>query len=142
MPPRASRRSQRGLLLVEAVLSTVVIAVGLVLISRALSGQLKAIHTVEEYDTLLALAQGKLLELEELRCADQPLLETHEGAFQEPYAAYHWALTAKKRSDSLDANGQPLTSTVTISAGRTNPPSGSVQLSAIWPFDWVPNAWY
>ena len=58
----AKSSSRRGLLLVEAVLAAVVIAVGLVFISRGLAGQLRALRTVEEYDTLLSLGHGKLLE--------------------------------------------------------------------------------
>ena len=64
MKPPAKRASRRGLLLVEAVLSAVVIGVGLSFITRGLASQLRALRSVEEYDTLLSLARSTLQELE------------------------------------------------------------------------------
>ncbi len=85
------RASQQGLLLVEAVLSAVVIAVGLVFISRSLGGQLRALSTVEAYDTLLLLAQSKLAELEGWGLKQQPIPSQQlRGSFGEPYGGYRW----------------------------------------------------
>lgn len=143
MGPRAKPRSQRGILLIEAVLSTVVIAVGLVFISRALSGQMKALQVVSEYDTLLALAQGKLLEFEAQRLASSQLPDAHEGSFPEPYQGYQWRMTARDReADPLDDDGNPLSSEVTVVVQQGHRDASAVRLSAIWPKDWVPNTWH
>ena len=141
MQQRANPPSRQGLLLVEAVLSTVVIAVGLVLISRALSGQLKAVETVEQYDTLLGLAQGKLVEFENEQLVGRSLPDAHEGDFDAPYAPYHWTIKTSARDDPADENGKPLTSAVVLTVYRTDRPSAAVQLTAIWPIDWFPLAW-
>ena len=138
--------SQRGLLLVEAVLSAVVIAVGLVFISRGLGSQLKALRSLEEYDTLVSLAHGKLLELEGKRFAGGHLsAKDHRGTFEEPYTAYDWTVSAKDGPKDRDGKplGRALTLTVEHHEGNSTNPhrSASVHLSALWPTDWVPDEW-
>lgn len=146
--------SQRGLLLVEAGLCAVVIAVGLVFISRGLTNQLKALRTVDEYETLLSLAHGKLSELEAQRLRPggiPPPPERPEGSFE---SEYEWTVAAVRRED-LDVNedGRPLFSNITLTVrsapvgqetamGRSEPRSSTVSLSAIWPTDWVPAEWF
>ena len=141
MGPPVKSSSSRGLLLVEAVLSAVVIATGLVFISRGLSGQLKALRTMEEHDVLLSLANGKLLELEGDRLTRASSGAPMDGAFSEPYAAYHWLMVATPRqgpSDLKDNDGRPLTSDILLTVARSGAPSSSVTLRAIWPSEWVP----
>ncbi len=135
--------SRQGLLLIEAILSAAVIGVGLVLISRALSGQLHVLQTVQDYDALLSLAQGKLLELESQHLSSgKPLPDIREGTFESPYQTYHWSVIAKGRlSDPLDANGNPLTSEVTLTVEQEGQIGRTLQLSAIWPNDWIPAGW-
>jgi hypothetical protein len=124
------------------VLSTVVIAVGLVFVSRALSGQMKALQVVGEYDALLALAQGKLLELEAQRLSGSPLPVAREGSFPEPYQGYEWRFAAADReADPLDEDGKPLSSEVTLTVQRADRGASAIRLSAMWPIDWVPDAW-
>ena len=149
MTRQAKRSSQRGLLLVEAVLSAIVIAVGLVFISRGLGSQLRAIHTVEEYETLLSLAHGKLAEFETQRLVQPTQPMSVEGTFDEPYQAYRWTLSATPRDGDTewkDTVGTPLTSDVTLTVeqtgdasttqpGRQAPPM--VRLRAVWPSDWI-----
>ena len=133
--------SPRGLLLVEAVLSAVVIAVGLVFISRGLSGQLKALRMTEEREVLCSLAGGKLLELESDRLARASHGAAMEGAFPDPYADYHWVLVATPRQgqfDLKDKDSTPLTSDVVLTVARRDAPASSVTLRAIWPAAWVP----
>ena len=159
MGRRARCSSSRGLLLVEAVLSAVVIAVGLVFISRGLSSQLTAIRTVEEYDTLLALARRKWLELEAERLSRLPVAQeartgSCDGQGEEgPDAAYQWTITAIRRPQlGMGSDGAPLFSEVTLTIRRTAKPrsgapvgnehrSSAVLLSAIWPSEWVPATW-
>src|SRR3989338_2050315 len=126
----AMRSSQRGLLLVEAVLSAVIIATGLVLITRGLAGQLKALRSIEEYDTLISLAQGKLLELEGKRLFAYSLLAVDRmGTFEDPYEAYRWTIEATVRAEPKDAEGRPLANAVTILVQRTETPTLTVRLS-------------
>jgi hypothetical protein len=129
-------------LLVEAILSAVVIAVGLVFVSRGLSSQLKALRTVEEYEVLRSLAHGKLLELEGQRLSGSPPPLDPTGTFEEPYQAYRWTITARPRDDVTDQDGNPLASAVTVTVQQDNRPSSVVRLSAIWPMDWVVPAWF
>ena len=126
----------QGLLLVEAVLSAMVIAVGLVFISRGLSAQLKALRSLEEYDTLLSLASGKLLEFE----AKRVLPTIRAGTFGEPYGAYGWTAAATLRDgpdDPKDQEGNPLVSDVLVRVQRQDGSSSSVRLHAMWPSEWL-----
>lgn len=161
----ATSSSQRGLLLVEAGLSAVVIAVGLVFISRGLTNQLKALRTVDEYETLLSLAHGKLSELEAQRLRPggiPPPPERPEGLFEVSDEAasestYQWRVTVVRREDlDVDQDGRPLFSDITLAVRRQGDlpalPAGggqaserrssAVTLSAIWPTDWVPAEWF
>lgn len=138
----AKRCSQQGLLLVEAVLASIVIAAGLVFISRGLGQQLKVLQAIEDYDALTSMAQDKLLELEGKRLAGRPLAEHDRGgAFERPYEQYGWTVVAVEREAPVDANGEPLTKRVTITVQRSDLPSSAMTLSAIWPAAWVPDAW-
>ena len=138
MKPRAKYSSRQGLLLIEAVLSAVVIATGLVFISRGLGSQLKALRSVEEYDTLVSLAQGKLQELEGRGLFTPPLSKQDQaGTFEEPYTAYRWTIEAKAREEPKDAAGNPMAKTVTVTIQHRERTSSTVTLSAIWPANWV-----
>ena len=132
--------SRRGLLLVEAVLSAVVIAAGLVFISRGLGSQLQALRRVEDYDTLLTLARNKLLELEGEHLARPPHASALSGAFPAPYQDYRWAVTATPRQgphDLIDHEERPLTSDVTLTVSRSATASAALQLHAVWPSEWL-----
>ena len=127
--------SRRGLLLVEALLSAVVIAVGLVFISRGLSGHLKALRTLEERDTLLALTRSQLLQLESERFFGQR--GDSAGDFEAPVAGYRWALAATPRADLTDQAGAPLATEVILTVERSGPPASALRLQSVWPLDWV-----
>ena len=134
MGPPVTCSSSRGLLLVEAVLSAVVIATGLIFISRGLSGQLKALRTTEAYDVLLSLASGKLLELEGDRLARPSRGAPMDGTFPDPYADYHWGLVATPRDGPLDLKDNantPLTSDIVLTVTQHGTSSSSVTLRAI-----------
>ncbi len=140
MAQPAKWRSQQGLLLVEAVLAAVVIAVGLVFVTRGFSSHVRALGAIEAYDTLVPLARGKLVELEASRLytpdvsSDDPA-----GTFAAPYAAYEWKVSAALREEP---GGESPTSVVAVRVWRTAPPSRQVRLSTVWPTDEVPPAWY
>ena len=136
MRPPAKLTSPLGLLLVEAILSSIAIAVGLVFISRGLSSQLKALRTVEEYETLLSLAGRKLTEFETQRSLPANLT----GTFQDPFEAYGWTATATLRDgpdDPQDQAGNPLIGDLIVAVQRDTPPSSAVRLRAVWPREWL-----
>lgn len=137
--------SQRGLLLVEAVLAAVVIAVGLLFIERGLGSQLQALRAVTEYGMLTALAHDKWLELEVKWRAGHLQPEDRRGTFQAPAAAYQWRVEMALRHDLLDENQQPLTGDVLMTVQRTNRSehaSPRVRWHAVWPVDHVPPEWF
>lgn len=150
-------RSRKGLLLVEAVLSAVIIASGLVFISRGLGSQLRALQRVEESETLLSLARGRLLELEAegLVSGGEPIAEADKsGAFPEPYGAYQWEIRVDTpqgviaaTEDLMDpATQEPAARRVTVAVRRSQEAgrdrtSPTVTLSAIWPAAWIPDEW-
>src|SRR3989338_101607 len=139
MEPPARSRLPRGFLLVEAVLAAVVIAVGLVFVRRGFSSHVRALRAAEEYDTLTALARGKLLELEASRIFE-PDTSSAEGAgvFEAPGAAYEWRVVATLREE----DGQPPTSRLELSVRRATPPRHQVRLFTVWPTDEVPPGWF
>ena len=136
------RSSPPGFLLVEAVFSAVLIAVGLVFINRGLSGQLQAVRTVEDYETLLSLAQSKLAELESARLFNRAIPPDANGLFGVPYQNYRWTIRAVPREDLKNDADQPIAAEVTITVQRAAERSSVVSLSAIWCADWVPPEWF
>ena len=128
--------SRQGLLLVEAVLAAVVIAVGLVFISRGLSSQLKAVQAIDEQQTLLALAHETLLGLESRLAAGQTLAPRLEGGFEAPDESYRWSVTVEPRSDQTDALGTPLAGDVFVTVQGERSPA-AVTLGAVWPKEWL-----
>jgi hypothetical protein len=120
-------------LLVEAGLAAVVIALGLVFVSRGLSNQLAALRIVDEREALLALAQGQLAGLEAQRLAGiPPEVSGRSGTLDD---AYEWSLTAAPREDlGMDAESRPLFSEVTLTVRRAR---AAVSLTAIWPASWL-----
>lgn len=129
--------SCQGLLLIEATLAAVVIAVGLAFISRGFANQMSAIRAVETHDTLLALAQGKLLELEAEALAGRPLPEDRSGAFDAPHEDCRWTLTARPRADLTDQDGAPLASDVALTVARDQARGTSLTIGAVWLQEWL-----
>ena len=123
----------------EAVLSAVVIAVGLAFITRALGSQLNALQRVEEYAVLAELAQQAMRTHEAQVQAGRPPRGPREGAFHEPYAAYEWTLSAAELDD-LDL-AVPA-SRVTLSVFRADRPASRYAVQAVWPTSLVPPEWF
>jgi hypothetical protein len=130
------------------VLSAVVIATGLALISRGLGNQLKAIRTVQEYEGLLAFARGKLLTLEAERLSSAaPTPAPQRGAFQSRDGAgaavtYRWEMKVTPLPDLGEENDSAIFSGVTLTVTREGVARAPlVALSAIWTTAWVPDEW-
>src|SRR3989338_6845843 len=129
------RRSVQGVLLVEAVLSAVVIAVGLTFITRALGSQLRALQRVEEYAVLTELSQQAMRTMEVDVQAGKPPRGPQDGSFDAPYQAYQWALSAA----ALDDRDLPFEmSRVTLSVHSADRPSATYSVQAVWPSSVVP----
>lgn len=149
MRPPVSQRSQparvnanvltrRGVLLVEAMLSAVVIAVGLTFITRALGSQLKALQRVEEYAILRNLAQQALRTMEvDLQAGNPPRDPHDDGFFGEPYEDYQWKLSTTELKDQ-DPVPPLAVSRVTLSVQRTEPPAATYSVQTVWPESLVP----
>ena len=131
-----------GLLLVEAVLAAVVIAVGLVFVSRGLSSQLAVLRAVEERETLTALASQRLAELEALRLSQLAIPPDVGGAFDPPFQTYQWSVSATPRDDLVDESQAPLAADVTIWVSETTRHGPVVSVSTVWPVGWVPPEWH
>lgn len=127
--------SQKALLLVEAVLSAVVIAVGLVFISRGLGGQLRSLEVVEAYDALLPLAESKLHELEALGLKQQVIPQNlFKGEFDEPHEGFYWELRAVAHPVP---SGTPAFSDVSLAVYSEYQTKRKVTLNAVWPSLWI-----
>ena len=137
MRRRAKWRSGAGLLLVEAVLAAVAIAVGLVAVSRGLSGQLQALRSLEAREAALAAAGGTLLEWESRGLADRPLPAEAAGNVAGA-AGTSWSVRAAPTA--MDATGVAA-SVVALTVTRSGPPRAAARLAPAWPLSWIPSSW-
>ena len=146
---RMRQHSRRGLLLLDAVLSATVIAVGLVFITRGLAGQLRTLRTLEETEMIAALGQSKLVELEAgvrldpQRVPQQITDASFEALYGEGTAAYRWSVHAVPVETSESPSLETVAvSQITLTIQR--PTKGPIvfTLHALWPKDWVPPSWF
>ncbi len=131
--------TQRGLLLVEAILCAVVIAVGLVAVTRGLSSQLSAARGIEDRDRMLALARNVLAEQERRLWSGSPIGSGPETAFDDPDADYAWTI----RAVPLESAGEGAieVSRVEVSVKRRKGSGAPVRLWTLWPSSKVPAEW-
>ena len=133
------RRHCRGFLLLEAILSAVVIATGLVLISRSLSSQLNALHVMDQYEELLPHAQRQWLEWEALRLATT----TKAADPRESLVAgtkVHWHVTAHQRPQEEDVSDESFSDIHVMVNGDER--ERSLTMDAVWPSAWTSELWY
>ena len=131
-----------GVLLVEAVLSSVVIATGLAFITRGLSNQLRALRTFEEYDRLSSLAHAELLELEQRMLLRQLPSQAKDVPFDAPYAHYHWTVTVTTLPQPEGQEAAMPMCEVALALRRVDGASSQVNVSSLWPDDQrIPNEW-
>lgn len=138
MPPQATWRSHQGFLLVEAVLSAVIIAVGLVFVSRALASEVKALRTIEEAAAAAPLAQNLMRELEGCVQDGRAPERERSGTFDAPNAGYQWALSA---APVPAEDEEPSRGVVTLVIRRTGDQANVTALRAVWPLDYIPGDW-
>ena len=124
----AKRSSQRGFLLVEAILSAIVIAVGVAAIGRGLSSQLTTLRSLQNYDVAADGAQSKLTTLEG-KLVSRQLIPQDEQELS-------------SITDGPSDEDHPLRTTrITMmsDAGTLSP--RSIRLSVLWPEAWLPQEW-
>lgn len=132
----------QGFLLVEAVLSAVIISVGLVWVTRGFSSQLRAIQTIDASTELKNIAAQILLEVEgDLRESRSPQ-RLQKGVLELSGHSYAWIFTLQPHPDDpaikrviLSVNSQQDSSALAASS------ISSIRLQALWPSDWIPDEW-
>ncbi len=128
-------RTPQGFLLIEATLTIVVIAVSLVLISRGVSGSLKALATIQYDDRMLRLAESTLQEVE-TTAQQVPASLPLSGTLNPPDAAYQWTLTALPTVlVPEELSGTLRSMTLTVNRGTASAPV--VRLNTVWPIEWI-----
>lgn len=125
---------RRGFLLVEAMLTALVIAVGLVFISRGVGGSLKALASLQEYDRLIRVAESRLHELESLAQLQQAV-EVRDGAFEPPDERYGWSITVEPFPVAELADGALCL--VTLRVSPLDDPHPMVRVQTVWPSTWT-----
>ena len=135
MPPRMPIRNVRhrqGVLLLEATLTTVVIAVGLVFISRGMGASLKALSALQQYDRLLRLAESQLNVLQGQAQAGASVVAprgTFEGADQD----IEWELALENvQSNEIPQAMWPAVCEATVSVHPAHTPAPVVRLAMLW----------
>ncbi|OGX23961.1 MAG: hypothetical protein A2787_02520 [Omnitrophica WOR_2 bacterium RIFCSPHIGHO2_01_FULL_48_9] len=91
-----SRHSKSGSILVEALLTIVILSVGLVYIIQALTSSLRTVSLTKDYSTAVALSENKMFDLLRKGFIKAPLEETKN--FSKPYDGYRYRLDVKKVS--------------------------------------------
>ncbi len=129
---RGSRFSRRGLLLIEAIIASIVLTVGLVGITVGLSNQLKAIRVVEDQNTLLMLARTKLNELEAGLISNQIPEDIGPEDFAEPYEDFSWQVDI----GTIDAE-QVFGMDVSVVHIRVQGEKSSLTVDAYWPTEFI-----
>jgi hypothetical protein len=120
------------------VLSAVVIAVGLVFVSRALASEVKALRTVEEAAVVAWLAQNLMRELEGQVQDGRAPSRARSGTFDAPNTGYQWALSAAP----ISAGGEePSRGVVTLVIRRTGTQANVTAMRAVWPLEYIPGEW-
>lgn len=130
--------SCRGLLLLEAILSAIVITTGLVFVSRALSSQLNTLRALEERDLMASLAHAKLAEMESIKASGQSLSPEAAGRFDTPYERFDWSISAAARDVPL---GEPALSDVIVTVRREQVSGAGLRVFSVWPGSWIPAEW-
>ena len=134
--PATLNLRQRGFLLAEAMLTAVVIAVGLIFISRGIAGSLQVLSRLQQTETFLRLADSALnrLETQAQRFHLSPRLE---GLFDPPDESYQWTLTTEPMQLGLAGIHDDAFRAVTLTVHRLEAPQPAVRVKTIWPASWI-----
>ncbi len=121
---------RQAFLLVEATLAAAVIAVGLVFISRGISGSLKALAVIQQDDQLLHAAQSTLNTLEAHLQRFHTLPPSDDRDL-----GYRWHVSIQPVPVPADiAPGAFRAVTLTVSPAEK--PTPTISLQTLWPSSW------
>lgn len=112
-----SSRSNKGYLLLEAVASIAVIAIGLAIILRSFTSSLRASKISQEYLIGSSLLKDKIWELEERAAREGGLIEL-ETTEQIPNTNYILDIKVKRLSESDSLN--EVKATISWQSGKRN----------------------
>ncbi len=132
--------TQKGLLIIEAVICAVLITTGLVAISRGLSSQLQAQKRLAEEERMLLLVRSVLTEQERLLWSGALTVTMRATAFEDPDAAYEWEIQAFPLEETL-ADEVPLCR-VDALVSREDGTGRKARLSTLWPTSRIPPEWF
>ena len=93
-------KSQKGILLIEAFLSIVILATATTAVTRSFSYASRVYRTSEHYLSAIQLLGQKMAEIEsfpELPAGDS------SGTFESPFNDFMWSLTSENLSDAQDS---------------------------------------
>ena len=124
--------------MIEAGLAAVAMAIGLVAISRGLGTSLSTLASLQRRDAFLSVAESTLQQLS-AEAQQAPPLPTarRRGTCEEVSRDCEWELTSEPfNPPALELPGDVLR-LVTLLVRRSQGPSGSFSLRAVWPADWV-----
>ena len=125
---------KKGLLIVEAILATVVIAVGLSWTLRSLSNQLKALRTIDSSSTFIRVADAIFMEVESDVREGRSSRLAAEGVVEDSPIFYRWSFATQPTADS------DITQVVlTVSSAQGH--LASRTLRELWPSSWIPSEW-
>ena len=123
-----------GFLLVEATLTAAVIAVGLVMVTRAVASSLSGVGRLEAIGQLMPMAQSQLDRLE--ADAQQAPLTSLQGNLPDPSSAYRWKLEPSAFEVDTITKGAMCAMTLTIERPQGPP---NYRLKTVWPSTWLAN---
>ena len=126
----------RGFLLIEAALTAVIIAVGLVLIMRGLGGSLAALARLQQREVLVRLAESTMNQ-RETEAQQFGVAPSQDVSCDAPFERYHWTLSAERVRGAPGGVSPDDVRLVTVTVAHAGKPNGLVQLQAIWPKDWI-----
>jgi len=130
------RRNQQAFLLVEALLTGIVMATGVAMISRSLTTPLHALRRLQERDALLRLADSTLTMLESRAMFDPPLV-VRRGILDPPQERYEWMWRLAGESDAADPGLPEDSRAVALTVREIAHPASQVTLTTLWPREWV-----
>ena len=116
-----------------------IVAVGLVYISRSFSNSLKGIQSVESYALLEQLAQSVWMDIEVDILEGSTIRWESQGRFEPPYEAFQWLLEQAPVSGESDAAVEK--AIITLKISRVDENGSALTQYAVLPAAVIPEQW-
>ena len=98
----ASFKSRQGSILLEALLSVIILSVGITVIVQSMTGSLRASVFSSDYSQAMLLLDNKMVEYLEQSSIEANLSE--ENSFSEPFDRFKYLLKTEPLSDQPNLN--------------------------------------